>query len=162
LLFATGDVKRFRVGTLLGNGGDDIGGLLKMSIRPNFLLIFLVGILTSCSTVKPLSVERTINGYPVKDVVVVVPESYSFKPGFVTNTLPAGMYTPAFEDDQGIYFQSPGKLLIGDILGPTLHDGGIFFKNWDASQVYEYVISGNRPTKIKVPKGLKYRIELKK
>lgn len=125
----------------------------------------LLGLLTACSTIRPLSATRTIDGYPAKDIVVIVPEPYSFRPGLVTHTLPSGIYTPVLEDNDGIYFQSPSKLLLGDMFGPTLQDGGLVFKNGVSNDVYEYMIittlGTGRHTKWKLPDDFKFRIEKK-
>ncbi|TPE54110.1 hypothetical protein FJM67_05720 [Maribrevibacterium harenarium] len=126
------------------------------------LIVPFIGALIGCSTVKPLSDDRALGGHLVKDIVIVVAAPYSFQPGLVMNTLPAGIYTPVFEDDNGVYFQSPSKLIIGDVLGPTLNDGGIFFKGGDISDVYEYVIVMNRQTTLKLPADFKFEIRIKK
>ena len=92
---------------------------------------------------------------------MIVPEPYSFRPGLVLNTLPAGTYTPVLEDDDGVYFQSPTKLLVGDVFGPTLHDGGLFFERGTSKEVYEYVIVIHRHSKWKLPSDFKFKIERK-
>ncbi len=124
-------------------------------------LIGMVLVMTSCSSLRPLSSSRILDNYEVKNLVIVVPDSFVFTPGLVTHTLPAGTYTPAFEDDEGIYFQSPGKILIGDVFGPTLHDGGLFFKGGTSGEVYEYVIVGHRHSNWKLPGDFKFKIEKK-
>ena len=115
--------------------------------------------MVSCSSLRPLSPSRMLDKYEAKDVFVVVPDSFAFIPGLVTHTLPAGTYTPVFEDDEGIYFQCPSKILIGDIFGPTLHDGGLFFKGGISTEVYDYVIVNHRHTKWKMPSDFKFKIE---
>jgi len=102
-----------------------------------------------------------LDNYEAKDCLVVVPDSFAFQPVLVTHTLPAGTYIPVFEDNEGIYFQSPSKILIGDIFGPTLHDGGLFFKGGISTDVYDYVIVENRHSKWKIPPHFKFRIEKK-
>lgn len=72
-----------------------------------------------------------------------------------------GTYTPVFEDDEGIYFQSPSKILFDDVFEPTLHDGGLFFKGGISTEVYDYVIVENRQSKWKLPADFKFRIEKK-
>jgi hypothetical protein len=123
--------------------------------------IGLQAFLVACSTLRPLSATRTLDGYMAKDTIVVVPEACSFKPFLVTHTLPAGIYTPVLEDDDGVYFQSPSKLLLGDIWGPTLHDGGLFFKGGLSGNPYDYLIIENRRTHNKLPSNFKFRIERK-
>ena len=141
---------------------------MKRSIQKSITslaLVVVISLLGACSTLRPLSAMRTLDGYPAKDVVVIVPEAYSFKPVLVTHTLPEGIYTPVLEDDEGIYYQSPSKLLLGDVLGPTLQDGGLFFKNGFSSEVYEYIIvttfGAGRHSKWKLPDDFKFRIEKK-
>lgn len=126
-------------------------------------LIALMGILTACSTLRPLSTGRTLDGYLAKDIVVVLSEPYSFKPGLVTHSLPMGTYTPCLEDDEGVYFQAPSKLLMEDFIQPRLYDGGLFFKDGVSTKVYEYMIINDRPTKVKLDlPSDKFRIERKK
>ena len=128
---------------------------------PNVLIatVVLIGCLAGCSSLQPLSATRTLNGYPAKDMIVIVPEPYSFKPVSVTHTLPAGAYTPVLEDANGVYFQSPSKLLLDGVFGPTLHDGGIFFKGGISSDVYEYIILRGQHSNWKLPPDFKFRIK---
>jgi hypothetical protein len=99
-----------------------------------------------------------LDGYPAKATTIVVLEAYSFTPGLVTHTLPAGTYSPVLEDDDGIYFQSSSKLLLGDMFGPTLHDGGIFFKSGVSTEVYDYMIIAGGHSNWKLPGDFKFQI----
>ena len=135
-----------------------MGGLKRVPIALG-TFIGLLGLLVGCSTLRPLSAGRTLDGYPARDISVVVSAPYSFKPGFVTHTLPAGTYNPVLEDDNGVYFQSSSKLLLGDVLGPTLHDGGLFFKGGVSTDVYEYIIVESRHSNWKLPSDFKFRVE---
>ncbi len=123
-------------------------------------LIGLMGILTACGSLRPLSTSRTLDGYLAKDIVVVLSDPYTFKPGLVKHSLPMGTYTPSMEDDEGVYFQAPSKLLIEDFIRPRLYDGGLFFKDGVSTKVYEYFVMNDRATKVKMdlPPD-KFRIE---
>jgi len=43
-----------------------------------------------------------------------------------------------------VYFQSPGQILVGDILVSTLHDGGIYVRKDGTPGAWEYLIVGIR------------------
>lgn len=131
---------------------------MRMPIAASALIGLLI-LLVGCSTLRPLSTERTLDGYLAKSSSIIVLEAYSFKPGLVIHTLPAGTYTPILEDDHGIYYQSSSKLLLGDLFGPTLQDGGLFFKGGVLSEVYEYIIISGRHSKWKLPSDFKFRVE---
>jgi len=117
--------------------------------------------LISCSTHKPLSKTATLDGQPARESIVVISEPYSFNHGLVTHTLPQGIYLPAFEDNDGVYYQSPSKLLLGGMFGPTLHDGGVFFKGGLSMNIYEYIIINNISTIVKLPIDFKFTINKK-
>ena len=107
--------------------------------RLAILTVALV-VLSSCANYRPVSSNRGLNGFPGAGLVVVLEKPFSFRPGLVVNTLPAGTYRPAFEDEDGIYFQAPTKVIIGDIVGSTLHDGGVYIKFAAATEPYYYVL----------------------
>ena len=123
-------------------------------------LLALTICLSACTNIRPLTASRTLDGQVAKDLVLVVLEPIVFRYGFGTHTLPAGRYTPAFEDDEGMYFQAPNKLIISGI-GSTLHDGGIFFKAGHSGEPYEWIILGNggAPQTFRLPQTPHFRIE---
>ena len=125
------------------------------------VLLGLLALLVGCSTLRPLSADKVFDGHPVKTTSVVVPADFSFKAGLVTHTLPAGTYTPVLEDDHGIYFQSPRKHLMGGLFGPTLYDGGLFFKGDGQTDVYEYLIIEGSHSTYKLPEDFKFSVESK-
>ena len=138
---------------------------LRHTLIPLGIFIGLLGFVVSCTTPRPLSPARTLDAYLVEDIHIIVPEPYSFRRGFLTDTLPAGTYVPAMEDDYGVYFFSPRELLIGGLLGPTPQDGGLYFEHGSSTNCYEYVIDSNRgndrPLRWKLPSDFKFRIERK-
>lgn len=126
------------------------------------LFTSLLCLFTACSTIRPLSETRTFNGNHAKDVVIVVHEAYSYHPPFVTHTLPAGTYIPIFEDDDGIYFKSPNK----HILGGGLTDGGLYLKTNAGyfTEIYEcfydlHSFWTGGPLTFKLPSDFKFIIE---
>lgn len=126
------------------------------------LFISVLCLFTACSTIRPLSETRTFNGNHVKDMIIVVPEAYSYHPPFVIHTIPAGTYTPISEDDDGIYFHSPNK----HILGGSLTDGGLYFKikEGNSTEIYECLFDynaffGGGPVTFKLPSDFKFKIE---
>lgn len=126
-------------------------------------LMALVVLLVGCtSTLYQLSTGKTLDGYSAKDIRVVVPEPYSLMTGFVLMTLPAGTYTPKLESDKGVYFQSPSKILSGELFtSPVQVDGGLFFKGGVSTDVYLYIISQGNHSELKLPSNFKFRVERK-
>lgn len=119
----------------------------------------LIVVTAGCSTLRPISAARTLDGQPANQVRVVLSEPYTFTPGLVDHTLPAGTYTPVFEDDDGVYFQSPSKLLLGDVTGPTLHDGGLFFERGESTRAYDYMVIHGQHSNWRLPSNFECRVE---
>ena len=77
-----------------------------------FLTIMFMLLLNGCGTARPLNSSTTIGVFLAKDVVILVPESYTFTPVIASHTLLAGRYTPLMEDEEGVFFQSPSKIYL--------------------------------------------------
>jgi hypothetical protein len=92
-----------------GRSERSINFLLGVRIKVSFIAI--LAIVAACSTVRPLSTTRTLDGYPAKAMTIILLDAYSFKPGFVTHTLPAGTYAPVLEDNNGISNDPCGPML---------------------------------------------------
>ena len=127
-------------------------------------LLLLSGVVFSlaaaCTPARPVAVGAQLAGRPVQQITIVVPSPFSFTPGLVSHTLPAGRYTPALEDDEGIYFQSPSKITVGDLLGNTFHDGGLYLKKDGSREMYEWLIIRERQSpKFKLPPSFQYSVE---
>lgn len=59
-----------------------------------------------------------------------------------TTTFPVGIYKPAYEDDHGIYFEAPGKVLVDDI-ATYAFDGGLYVLRGETAPLRWYVIRPN-------------------
>jgi|SRR5579859_164310 len=137
----------------------EIWRLMLMKIIARWLILALtLAALSSCATYRPISSDRSLNGVPVTDLVVVLEKPYSFRPGYVMNTLPAGIYRPAFEDDNGVYFQCPTKVIIEDVVGSTVHDGGVYIKFTAEHEPYYYV-GISRPANFRLPRDFQFKLE---
>ena len=93
-----------------------------------------------------------------QDVRVILSSPFSFKHLLVTYTIPAGRYDPAWEDDSGVYFQAPGKILASDIVTPFLYDGGLYFRTNGPAEIDAYVLVRNQPLFIALPTDLSFSL----
>jgi hypothetical protein len=121
----------------------------------------LLALLVGCSTLHPLWPRKGLDGSPARTIRIVVPEAYSFTPGIMTHTLPAGTYSFVLENQDGVFFQSPSKILLAGSSGTTLDDGGLFFKGGALTDVYEYIVSEGYYTLRKLPGDFKFSVERK-
>ena len=134
--------------------------LKRLAIAPP-ALIGLLALLVGCGTLRPLWEGKGLDGYPARTTSVVVSEAYSFTPGIMTHTLPAGTYSFVLENHDGVFFQSPSKILLAGSTGTTLGDGGLFFKGGALTDIYEYIISEGYYTLRKQPGDFKFSVERK-
>ena len=133
----------------------------RLALAPPALM-GLLAVLVGCGTLRPLWAGKGLDGYPARTTSVVVSEAYSFTPGLMTHTLPAGTYRFVLEDRDGVFFQSPSKLLLAGPTGTALDDGGLFFKGGALTDVYEYIISSEGYyTLRKLPSDFKFSVERK-
>jgi hypothetical protein len=127
--------------------------------------MWALSLVSGCSTIRPVSASATLDGQRAKDIRVVLSEPYSYTPSgllMAAQTLPAGNYTAFLEDDDGVYFQSPVKILFYNSLKPTtVQDGGVFFKGGQSNQAYEFIFENNQPeyANLKLPSDFKFRVE---
>ncbi len=138
-----------------------MSALKRIAIAPTALM-GLLALLVGCSTLRTLWEGKGLDGYPAKATSIAVPEAYTFTPGAMTHTLPAGTYSFVLENYDGVFFQSPSKLLLAGSTGTTLGDGGLFFKGGASTDVYEYIInSQGYYTLRKLPGDFKFSVERK-
>ena len=90
----------------------------------------------------------------VGNLVIFVPESYSFRYGFNKLSLPEGAYRPVLEDEEGVYFESPSKVMSN----AGLHDGGIYIKHTSAQEPYFYMTIPQTTT-VLMPKGFRFKLD---
>lgn len=64
--------------------------------------------------------------------------------------MPAGTYTPLYEDDDGYFYQAPQKVTGSDTGMPLLIDGGLYFERDRHRPEKIYIIRGpyGVPTKV--------------
>jgi hypothetical protein len=137
-------------------------------ILPLFLgAVFLVG--CAGTVVKPPS--GMIGGIPAPKSKVVVRQQQELKVNMnVSWILPAGDYRPSVEDETGIYYEAPSKVIMNEVfLGMHLKgrpfDGGIFLarSNPQVAKIYFVVptneggeilrwLKGGRPDKPMTPR----------
>jgi hypothetical protein len=56
--------------------------------------------------------------------------------------MPAGKYTPLYEDEDGYYYQAPQKVTGRDTWMPLLIDGGLYFERNHPRPEKIYIIRG--------------------
>ncbi len=90
----------------------------------SFLLPVVI-VLSGCAALQPVSVNTTIGGKRMTDYVIHLKEGVTARriPS-VTANLPAGIYSPQFEDSQKVYFATDKTLTGSNILGGRLFTGG--------------------------------------
>jgi hypothetical protein len=61
--------------------------------------------------------------------------------GVASHTLPAGRYRPLFEDDQGVYFESPSGITVTEPLprGTRARPGGVYVPKDSGVGPWEYL-----------------------
>jgi hypothetical protein len=142
------------------------GYVLPVSI---LLCGFLLG---GCATGPALSPPSgTIGAIPAANSKVVLRQQQEVKQsGMLSYTYPAGEYRPAYQDDAGIYYEAPSKIIMNErffgaipLRGKPM-EGGIFLdrNNPGQAQIYGVVpaneggeiqrlLRGGRPAKPLVP-----------
>jgi len=96
----------------------------------SFLLVVVASLaiftLAGCAaTLRPISSKP-----PVAKIVLSSPFSTSGWSGYLPPVkydviLPAGEYSPLYEDDQFYYYQAPSKVVVNDLVS-LMFDGGIY------------------------------------
>lgn len=102
--------------------------------------------LTGCSSLKHLASKPPAT-------VITVKAPLTIKRTFGGETiLPAGDYRAALEDDQGFYYEAPGKIL-GKGAGSWQFDGGLYLRKGSTVPTHYYVIGRHNET-------LRYRLKV--
>jgi hypothetical protein len=143
----------------------------RTRLLPILPLVLGVTFLVGCAgtVVKPPS--GMIGGIPAPKSKVVLRQEQELKVIFsVSWVLPAGDYRPAVEDETGIYYEAPSKVIMKEVfLGMHLkgrpYDGGIFLarNNPQVAKIYFVVpmneggeimrwLKGGRPDKPMTPR----------
>lgn len=115
--------------------------------------------LSACSSVRPITGHPIIGGKKAEAVVLAAP--FSFQHLLVTYTLPAGRYLPAMEDDSGVYFEAPRKILASEVLTASafFYDGGLYFRTHGGlPEIDEYVLVRNQPLFVTLPADFAYSL----
>ena len=112
-------------------------------MKTHLLGLLAVCILCSaCQSISPLKSTP-----PYKDIVVNRPFSVG-NIAFMIN-LPAGVYTPQLEDEDGYYYAAPQKLAGHDAFKPLIVDGGIYLERDEVRPQKIYYIEGDQGTPVK-------------
>jgi hypothetical protein len=106
---------------------------VRLSLLARVSAVLVALILSGCAgtTFRPPSGK--IGGIPATKAKAVLRTQQEFKMASITFILPAGNYRAAFEDESGIYFEAPSKVIMREnFLGMKIpdkpFDGGIFLE----------------------------------
>ena len=99
----------------------------RMAALPSLAAPWILGMagaaLASCASLSPVAPDARVGNHPAQHVVVALEQPCSLSPGGAPmgrpdgpgargHTLPAGRYTPSFEDGGGIFFASPDGVVV--------------------------------------------------
>jgi hypothetical protein len=82
--------------------------------------------------------------------------------GYRGHTLPPGKYVPAFEDERGVFFQSPSGIAVTEPLpvGTRSRAGGIYLPTDSGPAASEYLGDEDRVTeRSRLPEHCDYSLE---
>ena len=129
-------------------------------------------VLASCSReLSPISPNSRVGDHPAQQVVLALGEPCELSPGGtpkghppakVGHTLPAGRYTPSFEDERGVFFASPNGVLVSEpaFRGTRARPGGIYLPSATPEVAEEYLGDAERVTeRTRLPESCRYSIE---
>lgn len=112
------------------------------------LLGLLCALLPACTSITPLQSKP-----PYSKISVNRP--FTWGDGFLTIrvNMPAGTYTPLYEDQEGYYYQAPQKLTGRDTGMSLLIDGGLYLERGHAKPQKIYIIRNSYGVPAKVGIG---------
>lgn len=149
----------------------------RMAALPSLAAPWMVGIagvaLASCASFRPVAPDARVGNHPAQHVVVALEQPCSLSPGGAPmgrpdgpgsrgHTLPAGRYTPSFEDGRGIFFASPDGVVVAQPapVGTRSFAGGIYLPKDGSSAAEEYLGDADRVTqRYRLPEHCRYSIE---
>lgn len=106
-------------------------------------LALLCACFSACS-----SITRVKSKPPYSSITVNRPFSWSDGAFGTRADMPAGTYTPRYEDKEGYYYQAPEKITGRDGWVPLLLDGGLYFERDLSSPEKIYLTRGDaKPAK---------------
>lgn len=130
------------------------------SVAARLVVVILAFGSCACASVRPITDQARIGGRPAKHVVVVLNAPFSFQHLLVTYTLPPGRYVATMEDDSGVYFEAPRKILAAEALAaPFFFDGGLYFRTDGRAEIDQYVIVRNQPLFVTLPADFPYSFD---
>ena len=120
----------------------------------------LLCLLGACYPVpKPMSEDAMIQGWQARRLVISVPAPFSFRHLLTTYTLPPGRYVPSWQDDRGVYFKAPDKIVASEYLSaPSFHDGGLYVRADGSPELEAHVIVRDQAMFVSVPSDFRYAL----
>jgi hypothetical protein len=120
-------------------------------------LLAVALLFAGCASISPVTSRP-----PYSKIVVNHP--FSWGDGVVTIkvNMPAGTYTPQFEDKEGYFYQAPQKVTGRDTFFPLLVDGGLYLKRGLTKPDTIYIIRGPSGIPAKVNVGNRADVKMVK
>jgi hypothetical protein len=120
-------------------------------------LLAVALLFAGCASISPVTSRP-----PYSKIVVNHP--FSWGDGVVTIkvNMPAGTYTPQFEDKEGYFYQAPQKVTGRDTFFPLLVDGGLYLKRGLTKPDTIYIIRGTSGIPAKVNVGNRADVKMVK
>jgi hypothetical protein len=87
------------------------------------LLVAVAALFAGCASISAIKSRP-----PYSKIVVNHPFSWGDGVLTIKINIPAGTYTPQFEDKEGYFYQAPQKITGRDTFFPLLVDGGLYLK----------------------------------
>jgi hypothetical protein len=148
---------------------------VAVDVRPSPITrgarILAFAVLAGCASLRPVGPSTRLGDQLAKNVVLALPAPCELVPGGAPmgrpngvplHKLPAGSYTPSFEDDEGVYFASPTGVLVTDatLPGDRSRPGGILVPAKAGLPAFEYLgdaegLSG----RLRLPKHCRYSLQ---
>lgn len=127
--------------------------------------------LSACTARTPVSPDTRVGDRAARDVVLTLREPCWLSPGGAPmgrpdgvhgHTLPAGRYTPQFEDADGIFFASPSGVRVTQPAPRATRErpGGIYLPRGTTAGAQQYLGDAERVTeRARLPQRCRFDIE---
>lgn len=144
--------------------------------------LFLIMGCADSRTVRPVNADRVFKGIPAKNLLVILPDAYAYaiksssdksRRSTVSSSsnesqsyiFPPGNYQSFLEDEKGLFFKAPEKIIAPKATGGSmLLDGGVFIDQM-TSKAFPWIYIDYSGATIVLPEELpkdNYRLESRK
>ena len=108
-------------------------------VKTKPIALCLIAFVVGCATTHhPIAKDHDFRGQSVLKTRVVVPTNIVYSSAI----MPAGEYIPLFEDEEGVYFQSPTGVWVSN---SSFSGGGLYLPFSPGGQIWFWNDRGGRP-----------------